>query len=179
MKKVKGVKKYARQFIKGVEQAGLESSISAVSAIAAKMESDKKFRSILAGPVFSDSEKLKVIDALAADMKLSAKTAAYLKYLSDIKAISALPEISRAIEDIYLEMNNKVKAFITTAVPVSTSTTDEVVLSIGRITGKAVDAEFAVDPSLLGGVTVKVGSKMYDSSIKGQLGLLKDKLIKG
>ncbi|MBN2653543.1 MAG: ATP synthase F1 subunit delta [Nitrospirae bacterium] len=179
MKKVKGIKKYARQFIKGVEQDRLESAISAISAIASKMETDKKFRSMLAAPVFNDSEKSKVIDVLSADMKLSDKTAAYIKYVSEIKAISALPEISRAIQDIYLEMNNKVRAVVTTAVPVATSLRDEMALSISKITGKAVDAEFAVDPSLLGGVTVKVGSKMYDSSIKGQLGLLKDKLIKG
>ena len=48
-----------------------------------------------------------------------------------------------------------------------------------QITGRDVDLEFVIDPSLLGGVRIKVGSTMYDSSIKGQLGLLKDKLIKG
>jgi F0F1-type ATP synthase delta subunit len=42
-----------------------------------------------------------------------------------------------------------------------------------------VDIEFVLEPSLLGGVLVKVGSTMYDSSIKGQLRLLKDELIKG
>lgn len=179
MKKVKGIKKYARQFIKGVEQDGLEGSIAAISAIASKMESDRKFRSILAGPVFNDAEKTKIIDTLSSELKLTAKTTAYIKYLSEIKAISALPEISMAVEEMYREMKSRVKALVTTAVPVSTSLKDEVVLSIGRMTGKTVDAEFAVDPALLGGVTVKVGSKMYDSSIKGQLGLLKDKLIKG
>jgi ATP synthase F1 delta subunit len=179
LKKVKGIKKYARQFIKGVEQDRLENAISAISAVAEKMETDKKFRTMLSAPVFTTAEQNKIIDAVASDLKLTPKTSAYIKYLSDSRAISALPEISRAIEDMYLEINNRVKALVTTAVPVATSLRDEVTVSIGKITGKSVDAEFVVDPSLLGGVTVKVGSKMYDSSIKGQLGLLKDKLIKG
>jgi F-type H+-transporting ATPase subunit delta len=42
-----------------------------------------------------------------------------------------------------------------------------------------VDIEYVSDPTLLGGFIVKVGSTMYDSSIKGQLRLLKDELIKG
>jgi F0F1-type ATP synthase delta subunit len=53
------------------------------------------------------------------------------------------------------------------------------VKSLKQITGKEIDLEFVMDPSLLGGVRIKVGSTMYDSSIKGQLGLLRDKLIKG
>jgi F0F1-type ATP synthase delta subunit len=51
--------------------------------------------------------------------------------------------------------------------------------SLRQVTGRDIDLEFVIDPSLLGGVRIKVGSTMYDSSIKGQLGLLKDKLIKG
>ena len=44
---------------------------------------------------------------------------------------------------------------------------------------REVDIEYVMDPSLLGGILVKVGSTMYDSSVKGQLRLLKDELIKG
>ena len=51
--------------------------------------------------------------------------------------------------------------------------------SLKEITGRDIDIEFVIDPALLGGVRIKVGSTMYDSSIKGQLGLLRDKLIKG
>jgi F0F1-type ATP synthase delta subunit len=48
-----------------------------------------------------------------------------------------------------------------------------------KLIDRDVDLETVLDPSLLGGVLVKVGSTMYDSSIKGQLRLLKDELIKG
>jgi F0F1-type ATP synthase delta subunit len=51
--------------------------------------------------------------------------------------------------------------------------------SLKKLIDRDVDLEYVLDPSLLGGVLVKVGSTMYDSSIKGQLRLLKDELIKG
>jgi F0F1-type ATP synthase delta subunit len=51
--------------------------------------------------------------------------------------------------------------------------------SLKKLINKDVDLDYVLDPSLLGGVLVKVGSTMYDSSIKGQLRLLKDELIKG
>ncbi len=51
--------------------------------------------------------------------------------------------------------------------------------SLKKMIEKDVDIEYVLDPSLLGGVLVKVGSTMYDSSVKGQLRLLKDELIKG
>jgi len=51
--------------------------------------------------------------------------------------------------------------------------------SLKKITDRDVDLEYVIDPSLLGGILVKVGSTMYDTSIRGQLRLLKDELIKG
>ncbi len=51
--------------------------------------------------------------------------------------------------------------------------------SLKKMTDRDVDMEYVIDPSLLGGILVKIGSTMYDTSIKGQLRLLKDELIKG
>ena len=53
------------------------------------------------------------------------------------------------------------------------------VTTVTFTTDPDVDMEYVMDPSLLGGILVKVGSTMYDSSVKGQLRLLKDELIKG
>ena len=51
--------------------------------------------------------------------------------------------------------------------------------SLKKMTDRDVDVEYVIDPFLLGGILVKVGSTMYDTSIRGQLRLLKDELIKG
>jgi F-type H+-transporting ATPase subunit delta len=51
--------------------------------------------------------------------------------------------------------------------------------SLKKITDRDVDIEYVMDQSLLGGILIKIGSTMYDTSIKGQLRLLRDELIKG
>jgi len=112
-------------------------------------------------------------------LKMSGKAAKYLQYLVEAGSISALSEIIGAIQAQYLEIKNRSKAVVTTSVQVGKDYAAQLSESLKRVTGGDIDLEFVLDPSLLGGVKIKVGSTMYDSSIKGQLGLLKDKLIKG
>jgi ATP synthase F1 delta subunit len=110
---------------------------------------------------------------------MSAGAAKFLEYLSETMVISALGEILKSITVLYLEMQKRVKAVVTSPVQISQGYEEQLMKSLKQITGRDVDFEFVLDPSLLGGVRIQVGSTMYDSSIKGQLGLLRDKLIKG
>lgn len=66
-----------------------------------------------------------------------------------------------------------------TPVEVTRDYEDRLKAALKKLIDRDVDVEYVLDPSLLGGVLVKVGSTMYDSSIRGQLRLLKDELIKG
>lgn len=179
MKKIKGVKKYAKQFLNTVGMEEASQAIEHLNAIAVLIEKDRNFRNLMASPVFREDENRQIIDYLGEKLKMSEKTVRYLQYLSASKAIGAMPEIVRAIIAAYLEMKNKAKAVVTCPVHVSTDYEEELKGSLKQITGRDIDIEFVIDPALLGGVRIKVGSTMYDSSIKGQLGLLRDKLIKG
>ena len=55
----------------------------------------------------------------------------------------------------------------------------KILTSLKKLTEKDVEVEYLYDSNLIGGIIVKIGSKMYDSSIRGQLRLLKEELIKG
>jgi F-type H+-transporting ATPase subunit delta len=80
---------------------------------------------------------------------------------------------------IYLEKKKRAKAVVLSPVEVGSDYERRLKDSLKGLIDRDVDIEFVMDQSLLGGVLVKVGSTMYDSSIKGQLRLLKDELIKG
>ncbi|MEW5746153.1 MAG: ATP synthase F1 subunit delta [Nitrospirota bacterium] len=179
MKKVKGVKKYARQFLSTVDLSEVPQGIEQLQAIAGLMEKDKRFRNLLVSPLFSEDESRQVIAYLSRKLTMSEKTGRYLQYLLRINALGALPEILNAIVAQYLEMKKRSRAVVTSPVPLSREYETQLAGSLKKVTGRDIDLEFVVDPALLGGVRIKVGSTMYDSSIKGQLGLLKDKLIKG
>lgn len=179
MKKVKGVKRYARQFLNIVDINDVPQAIEQLRAISSLMEKDKTFKNIMISPVFSETENQQIISYLGQRLKMSEKTVKYIQYLSASKAISAMQEIVMAIVAEYLDMKKRAKAVVTSPVEVSKDYEEKLRNFLKEITGRDIDMEFVIDPALLGGVRIKVGSTMYDSSIKGQLGLLRDKLIKG
>lgn len=179
MKKVKGIKKYAKQFLSSVDLSEAPQAIEQLGAVAGLMEKDKNFRNIMVSPVFSEAEGKQIIEFMSQKLKMSVKTARYLQYVSESKAIHAMPEIVKAIAAQYLEMKKRTKVVVTTPVKIDKSYEDKLATSLKQLTGREVDLEYVMDTSLLGGIRLQVGSTMYDSSIKGQLGLLKDKLIKG
>lgn len=179
MKKVKGVKKYAKQFLSSVDLAEVPQALAQFEAINTLMGKDKSFKNLLMSPIFSPEERSATLSFLSQKLNISEKTAKYLKYLSDVQVMGALPQISKSIVQIYLEMKKRAKAVVTTPAEIGKEYQEKLAGALKQITGRDIDLEFIMDPSLLGGVRIQVGSTMYDSSIKGQLGLLKDKLIKG
>lgn len=177
MKRIKGVKRYAKQFLVTIGINEAPKAIEQLSAIANLMEKDKGFRNLLVSPAFSINETNKIIDYLAERLGMTDKTSKYLQYLSEKKAISAMPEIVKALIEAYLEAKNKAKAIVISAIRTDKEYEERLREALKSITGKDIEVEYIVDPSLLGGVRIKVGSTMYDSSIKGQLELLKERLI--
>jgi len=179
LKKVKDVKKYAKQFLKSVDLTEVPKAIEQLSAIADLIDKDKNFKTLMVSPVFSEPEREKAIAIVSHKMQISAEVAQYLLYLSNKMILGSLKEIIGAITALYMEMKKRAKAVVITPVEVSKDYESALINSLKQITGKEIELEFILDPSLLGGVRIQVGSTMYDSSIKGQLGLLRDKLIKG
>ncbi|PIP71230.1 MAG: hypothetical protein COW90_01095 [Nitrospirae bacterium CG22_combo_CG10-13_8_21_14_all_44_11] len=80
---------------------------------------------------------------------------------------------------MYLEKKRRAKAVVLTSIEISKDYEERLKRSLNKLTDRDVDIEFVMEPALLGGIIVKVGSTMYDTSIKGQLRLLRDELIKG
>lgn len=179
MKKIKGVKRYAKQFMSAVDPGEVSQTLEKIRAVVALMEKDRNFRSLLISPAFSEEETGKVVSFVSQKLSLPEKASRFLLYLISEKAIIALPEITAAIGALYSEMKKRAKVVVTSPVRIERDYEEHLAGSLKRIVGKDVELEYVIDPMLLGGIRIKVGSTMYDSSIKGQLGLLRDKLIKG
>ncbi len=179
MKKVKDVKKYAKQFLKSVEITEVPKAIEQLNAVASLIDRDKNFRTLMISPVFNESDRETAIAILSHQMKMSTEVAQYLIYLSNKMLMGSLKDIVRAISALYMDIKKKAKAVVTAPMEISRDYEKELIKALTQLTGRDIELEFVFDPSLLGGIRIQVGSTMYDSSIKGQLGLLKDKLIKG
>jgi F-type H+-transporting ATPase subunit delta len=179
LKPVKEAKKYAKMFISivGIEEA--PKALAELALIDALMTKSKEFRSLLVNPGFSVAEKENGLTQVAARLSLSDKMIRFISHLMQVGVIIALSDVIKAATVIYLEKKKKAKATVLTPVEISAKHEERLKASLKKLIERDVDIEFVMDPSLLGGILVKVGSTMYDSSLKGQLRLLKDELIKG
>ena len=179
MKPIKQAKKYAKTLINVVGIDETEKALTELMLIENLMSKSKGFKSLLVNPGFSQADKENALKLIAAKIMLSEKMVKYVTYLIEMRAIIALSQIIRLATAIYLEKKKRAKATVLTPIEISKSQEDRIKASLKKLIEKDVDKEIVIDKTLLGGVLVKVGSTMYDSSIKGQLRLLKDELIKG
>ena len=179
MKPVKQAKRHAKMFINVV---GMDAALQALAELAAfeqLMGRSVEVRSLLLNPGFSQTEKEGALRKIAEKAKLSENVVKFVIYLTANRVVAALSEIVKTATAIYLEKKKQARAVVFTPVEVSKAHEERLKASLKKLLDRDVDVEYVMDPSLLGGILVKVGSTMYDSSVKGQLRLLKDELIKG
>jgi len=179
LKPAKEAKKYGKTFISivGIEEA--PKALAELALVENLMAKSREFRSLLVNPGFSSAEREAGLKQVAARLSLSDKMVRFVTHLIQARVISALAEIIKTATVIYMEKKKRAKAMVLTPVEISAKNEERLKASLKKLLEKDVDIEYVMDPSLLGGILVKVGSTMYDSSVKGQLRLLKDELIKG
>jgi ATP synthase F1 delta subunit len=179
LKPVREAKRYAKALLRNVELENVPQALTELISVNDLMVRSKEFRSLLVNPLFTADERSKVIKSLAGTIKLSEYTVKFILHLSEVGVITALSDIIRLATNIYLERKKKAKAVVMTPIQISKERENTLRASLKKLTDRDVDLEYVIDPSLLGGILIKIGSTMYDTSIKGQLRLLKDELIKG
>ncbi len=179
MKPVKQAKKYAKTLISVVGIEDMPKALTEIGMVVDLMHKSREFSSLLVNPGFTDAERNRAFQQVAAKAGLSEKVVKFVMYLTGLKVVAALPDILKIATTLYLEKKRRAKAVVMTPVEVSRNYEERLKASLKKLIERDVDIEYVLDPSLLGGVLVKVGSTMYDSSVKGQLRLLKDELIKG
>ena len=179
MKRQQAVKRYAKMFFNTVGVDAVPKALDELIAVNLTMEKSKEFRGLLENPLFTQEEREKVMKQASSRLNLSDNTVRFILFLAEQMVMPSFPELIQLLTAMYLEKKKRAKAVVVTPIDTSRKYDEALKASLKKLTGKEVDVEYVVDPSLLGGVIVKVGSTMYDSSIKGQLRLLKDDLIKG
>jgi F-type H+-transporting ATPase subunit delta len=179
LKKIKDVKRFANALIRSVGIDNTPQTVNELEALNALMLKSTAFKSLLFNPQFTSVEREAVLKQFAQKMKLSDYTIKFVMYLSELGIIPALSAIIRFATNLYFEKKKKAKAVVMTPIEIRKDQEDSLKSSLKKIIDRDVDIEYVMDPSLLGGILVKVGSTMYDTSIKSQLRLLRDDLIKG
>ena len=139
-----------------------------VTLMAAILESPDLARLVRA-PVFSREEQAKGMKAVLAAFDAAPLTTRFVLMLASKRRLFVLLDIIRAFEGLVSHQRGQVEAVVTSARPLSESETGALKAALKASLGRDPRIETRVDPSLLGGLVVKVGSRMIDSSIRAKL----------
>jgi F-type H+-transporting ATPase subunit delta len=149
-----------------------------LSAFAQMVHDSQNLRNALVSPSVSLSRKRAVISRLAETQGVSRTVRNFLLVLSDHRRIDALDDVAAAFATVLDERLGFARAAVESAQPLRSEQQDALVKKISQLTGKNVRPTYSVNPDLLGGVVVNVGSKVYDGSVRGQLAAISRRLIR-
>jgi len=131
------------------------------------------FRRLLTSPRFSGEDKAKGLSAIGGRAGFCDTTAKFLGVLAGNRRTAALGAIIAAFERLLEAQRGVIAAHVTTAVPLSRAQSDTLTSALRTAFGKDPQIETHVDPAILGGLRVRVGSRLYDASLKSKLDSLK------
>lgn len=130
------------------------------------------FRALTTSPVVQRGQAAKAILAAADEMGVDTTTKNFLGVLAENRRLGELPHIIRAFRTLASRHRGEVSAEVTSAHPLSDEQVTELKQQLRLRVGREVAVETQVDPALLGGLVVRIGSQMIDSSIRTRLNAL-------
>ncbi|MEL7080363.1 MAG: F0F1 ATP synthase subunit delta [Pseudomonadota bacterium] len=149
----------------------IESDLTALTETVAE---SADFNALIHSPIYSRDEQQGAISALAAKMGLSPLMANTLALMASKRRLFVMPQLVQALRDRIAEDKNEVTAEVVTAKALTKTQSDKLAKTLKDRMGKDVTISATVDASLIGGMIVKVGSKMIDTSIRSKLSSLQN-----
>ena len=147
---------------------------SDVAALEAAMAESADLRDLLTSPLYSREEQSGAISAIAKKMELSDTTGNLLALLAAKRRLFVLPQLLAVLQDMLSEERGEVTAEVTTAKALTKAQAEKLSNTLKAQVGKSVTIKETVDESIIGGLIVKVGSKMIDTSIASKLNALQN-----
>jgi len=155
------------------EQKQLDRVERDVAAFQGLLEASPDLARLARSPVISAEAQARALDAILAKVGISGFTANFLQLIVRNRRLFAISDMLRAFQALLARERGEVSADVTSAHPLSQEQLQVLSESLNASIGKHVQVRTRVDPNLLGGLIVKVGSRMIDSSLRTKLNNLK------
>ena len=134
-------------------------------------------REVLMDPSIPKEQKLKVLDAIGGKIGMFPQVRNFVAVITEHDRLHELNEIITEYASAADADSGVSDAEITTALPLNDQDRQQLETEVGKLAGGSVRATYLQDATLLGGVIVKLGSTVYDGSVRGQLAQMKQRLI--
>ncbi len=175
------VSRYARAFLDVVTAAKLDTAAidRQFTDFQATWDGSPELQALFTNPAVGAAQKVAILDKLNAKLGLQKELRNLLAVLINNDRIGQVNEVAAAYRLALQERQGIRQAEIVTARELSGEERDALVAGVGELAGARIEPSFKLDKSILGGTVVRIGSTVYDGSVRGRLERLKEALIAG
>jgi len=131
---------------------------------------------VFRNPTIALDKKRAVLNKLIERARPRPTTANFLKVLLQNQRLTELPQINQKLAEILDQRAGMIAATVTTARPVAESSRQSLIERLSALTKMKVRVDFEEDPDLIGGLVTRIGSTVYDGSVRTQLQQFRDKM---
>lgn len=154
------------------DEKQLEAVGASLATVRAALRESDDFRALTASPLISRDQAVKAVATTAEAMRLDPVTSNFLGVLAQNRRLSQLDPVIRAFNMLAARHRGETTAEITSAHPLSDDQVAALKQNLRTRIGRDVAVDLSVDPAILGGLVVKIGSQMIDGSIRTKLNTL-------
>ena len=156
------------------EDGGLDALAQQAEDLGAALSDSADLRALIGSPIYTRDDQARAIAALSQRMGLSAVLANTLQLMARNRRLFVLPQLVRQLQALIAAERGEVTAEVTSAVALTDDQQARLRDTLARKSGKTVKLNTRVDEGLIGGMIVKLGSQMIDSSIRSKLASLQN-----
>jgi F-type H+-transporting ATPase subunit delta len=156
-----------------LEANAIDAVLADLRAFDALVAESADLTRLVRSPVFTPDVQLKALTAVLERAGIGGLAAQFLKVVAANRRLFAVRDIIKTFAVLVARHKGEVSAQVTAAEPLSDAHLGEIKNTLNAVTGKDVRVDVNVDPSIIGGLVVKLGSRMVDSSLRTKLNALK------
>ena len=166
---------YARALFEAAREGDRVDAVAGdLGAIAGAMDEVPELRAFLRNPQIEPDGKAAVLDQIASGADELVRN--FVRLVAEKGRAGELPEIGAELDALVAQAQNRLTVELTTAYELSDDEASAIVSTIEKASGRTIEATRSVDPGLIGGVVLQVGSHRADGSVRGRLERLRHEL---
>lgn len=173
-------RRYAQALMNlAVRQQSLDVVFAGLDELADTLAASEPLQALLTEPKVAPRVKEAVINELLSKIQVSPLVATFARFTTQKRRIGMLGEIREEFHDLADERLGRAKAEVTVAAALSQQQEDALRLRLEALSGKQVQLRVQVNPAILGGVVARIGSTVWDSSLRNQLNQIHQSIAQG
>ena len=159
-----------------IKQRNFSIVLEELESLSRVMESTPILRTLFLNPAITKDTKLRVLEGLSSKLKFQELTFNFVKTLMHRDRLKLLDQVILSVEEQFLDRQGIMVVEVISAQRLSDAEQNGLIAKLQEFTGKKVQLENHVDPSLIGGAITKIGTTLYDGSVQAQLEQLRAKI---